>query len=62
MRIMYSRPRVIPCLLIQDQGLVKTTKFSKPNYLGDVINAVKIFNEKEVGRKCFVSHFLEKEM
>ena len=51
---MYSRPRVIPCLLIQDQGLVKTTKFSKPNYLGDVINAVKIFNEKEVDELCLL--------
>jgi len=39
--------RIIPCLLIQDNGLVKTTKFSKPKYVGDPINAVKIFSEKE---------------
>ncbi|WP_201189583.1 AglZ/HisF2 family acetamidino modification protein [Pseudomonas fluorescens] len=41
------RPRVIPCLLIQDGGLVKTVKFKDPKYVGDPINAVKIFNEKE---------------
>ena len=42
------RPRVIPCLLVQNGGLVKTVKFQNPKYLGDPINAVKIFNEKEV--------------
>lgn len=41
------RPRVIPCLLIQDGGLVKTTNFKNPKYVGDPINAVRIFNEKE---------------
>jgi cyclase len=41
------RPRIIPCLLIQDGGLVKTVKFRDPKYVGDPINAVKIFNEKE---------------
>ena len=41
-------PRIIPCLLIKDGGLVKTVKFSNPKYVGDPINAVKIFNEKEV--------------
>ena len=41
------RPRIIPCLLLADGALVKTIKFRKPNYLGDPINAVKIFNEKE---------------
>jgi len=41
------RPRIIPCLLIQDGGLVKTVKFKNPKYVGDPINAVKIFNEKE---------------
>ena len=40
------RPRIIPCLLIQNGGLVKTVKFSDPKYVGDPINAVKIFNEK----------------
>jgi len=42
------RPRVIPCLLIKDGGLVKTKKFSEPKYLGDPLNTVKIFNELEV--------------
>jgi len=41
------KPRIIPCLLIQDGGLVKTTRFKTPKYVGDPINAVKIFNEKE---------------
>lgn len=42
------RPRIIPCLLVQNGGLVKTQKFASPKYVGDPINAVKIFNEKEV--------------
>lgn len=42
------RSRIIPCLLVQNKGLVKTTKFKDPKYVGDPINAVKIFNEKEV--------------
>jgi cyclase len=41
------RPRIIPCLLVQDGGLVKTVRFKDPKYVGDPINAVKIFNEKE---------------
>ena len=40
--------RIIPCLLLQDGGLVKTKKFKNPTYIGDPINAVKIFNDKEV--------------
>jgi imidazole glycerol-phosphate synthase subunit HisF len=39
--------RVIPVLLLRDGGLVKTVKFSKETYIGDPINAVKIFNQKE---------------
>lgn len=42
------RPRIIPCLLVKNKGLVKTVKFTDPKYVGDPINAVKIFNEKEV--------------
>lgn len=42
------RPRIIPCLLIHDNGLVKTKNFQNPSYIGDPINAVKIFNEKGV--------------
>lgn len=51
---MYYRPRLIPCLLLKDQGLVKTTKFSNPRYLGDPINAVKIFNGKGVDELCIL--------
>ena len=41
-------PRIIPCLLIKDGGLVKTINFKEPKYIGDPINAVRIFNEKKV--------------
>ncbi len=41
------RPRIIPCLLVHEGGLVKTVGFKAPKYVGDPINAVKIFNEKE---------------
>lgn len=41
-------PRVIPVLLVRNNGLVKTVKFKDHKYVGDPINAVKIFNEKEV--------------
>lgn len=40
--------RVIPALLLRGNGLVKTTKFKDPKYVGDPINAIRIFNEKEV--------------
>lgn len=42
------RPRIIPCLLVKNGGLVKTVNFGSPKYVGDPINAVRIFNEKEV--------------
>lgn len=42
------RPRIIPCLLVKNGGLVKTVRFGNPKYVGDPINAVRIFNEKEV--------------
>lgn len=41
------RPRIVPCLLIHKGGLVKTQNFQNPKYVGDPINAVRIFNEKE---------------
>ena len=41
------RPRITPCLLVHKGGLVKTIGFKTPKYVGDPINAVKIFNEKE---------------
>ena len=40
--------RVIPTLLLKDGGLVKTRKFENPQYVGDPVNAIRIFNEKEV--------------
>jgi imidazole glycerol-phosphate synthase subunit HisF len=42
------RVRVIPCLLLRSGGLVKTTKFKDPRYVGDPTNAIRIFNDKEV--------------
>lgn len=41
------RPRLTPCLLMENGGLLKTVKFRDPKYIGDPLNAVKIFNEKE---------------
>jgi len=41
-------PRIIPCLLVHKGGLVKTVRFAEPRYVGDPLNAVRIFNEKEV--------------
>ena len=40
-------PRIIPILLLKDRGLVKTVNFKNPTYIGDPINALKIFNDKE---------------
>src|SRR2546425_1132582 len=42
------RPRIIPCLLVRNKGLVKTVRFADGKYVGDPVNAVRIFNEKEV--------------
>ena len=42
------RSRITPCLLVHKKGLVKTTNFKDSKYVGDPLNAVKIFNEKEV--------------
>ena len=42
------RPRIIPCLLLHKGGLYKTVSFGHPKYVGDPLNAVRIFNEKEV--------------
>lgn len=46
--------RVMPCLLYKDEGLVKTVKFKNPAYVGDAVNAVKIYNEKEVDELVFL--------
>ncbi len=48
------RTRVIPCLLLKGRGLVKTVKFRDPVYVGDPINAVRIFNDKEVDELVFL--------
>jgi cyclase len=42
------RPRALPCLLLRNGRLVKTIRFDKPRYIGDPINAVRIFNDMEV--------------
>jgi len=42
------RARIIPCLLVHNGGLVKTTRFGHPKYVGDPQNAVRIFNEKQI--------------
>lgn len=48
------RSRIIPCLLLHDKGLTKTEKFKTGKYIGDPINAVRIFNEKEVDELIFL--------
>jgi cyclase len=48
------RTRIIPCLLLKNKGLVKTVKFKNPTYVGDPINAIKIFNEKMVDELMFL--------
>lgn len=48
------RPRVIPCLLLKDKGLVKTVKFKDPTYVGDPMNAVKIFNDAKADELVFL--------
>lgn len=45
---MFTRPRIIPTLLIDDRDLIKTVQFDKRTYLGDPVNAVKIFNRKGI--------------
>lgn len=48
------RPRIIPVLLLKNLGLVKSTRFKKYNYIGDPINAVKIFNELKADELVFL--------
>lgn len=45
---MFTRPRIIPTLLIDDRDLIKTVQFNQRTYLGDPVNAVKIFNRKGI--------------
>ena len=53
--------RIIPCLLYDGSGLVKTIKFKNPSYIGDPINAIKIFNEKEVDELILIDIFASKQ-
>jgi cyclase len=46
--------RVMPCLLLRSGSLVKTVKFKDPGYIGDPINAIRIYNEKEVDELIFL--------
>ncbi len=55
------RPRVIPCLLLKNKGLVKTIQFKNPNYIGDPINAVRIFNDFEADELVFLDIQASKE-
>lgn len=53
--------RVIPALLLRNNGLVKTTRFKDPKYVGDPINAIRIFNEKEVDELMLLDITASKE-
>ena len=55
------RPRVIPTLLLKNNGLVKSVKFSHYTYIGDPLNAVKIFNEKKANELIFLDITSTKE-
>lgn len=55
------RTRVIPCLLLKNNSLVKTVKFKEYNYIGDPINTVRIFNEIEVDELMFLDIFASNE-
>ncbi len=46
--------RVMPCLLLRHSKLVKTVRFKDPDYIGDPVNAVKIYNDKEVDELVFL--------
>lgn len=55
------RPRIIPILLLKGEGVVKTVKFTKEKYIGDPINAVRIFNDLEVDELIFIDITATKE-
>lgn len=54
-------PRIIPVLLLKNKGLVKTKGFSEPRYIGDPINAVKVFNDLKVDELIFLDITASKE-
>ena len=49
------KTRVIPCLQLLNDGLVKATRFKNPKYIGDPVNTVRMFNELEVDELCFLN-------
>lgn len=53
--------RVIPCLLLKGEGLVKTRRFTEPTYVGDPLNAIRIFNEKQVDELVVLDILATKE-
>lgn len=55
------RHRIIPCLLLKNGGLVKTYKFKNPKYVGDPINAIRIFNDKEVDELMVIDIMASKD-
>ena len=53
--------RIIPALLLKENGLYKTIKFKAPKYIGDPINAIRIFNEKEVDERGYTKRSSHKD-
>lgn len=53
--------RVIPALLLRDNGLVKTVKFKDPKYVGDPVNVIRIFNEKEVDELMLIDIYASRK-
>ena len=51
---MFDRPRIIPVLLLDEGNLVKTIRFAHPNYIGDPINAVRLFNDMQADELCIL--------
>lgn len=55
------RPRIIPCLLLKNNGLVKSVNFKNHRYIGDPLNAIKIFNDKKADELIFLDIDASKE-
>lgn len=55
------RPRIIPVLLLKGKGLVKTTQFKHPRYIGDPINAVRLFNDLKADELVFLDILSSRE-
>ena len=58
---MYRRPRIVAALTMQHMDLVKTTGFRAPRYIGDPVNSVRIFNNKDVDEMCMIDITATKE-